>query len=99
MQIHHFGVCGGRDYCSANPAVWAHGAENVGPVRAIYAHHQKPCADGRPDIDVGALLADACFVLEPDFDRGSDGRAERGLLQQGKEVFLKASPAAGPSFW
>jgi hypothetical protein len=36
---------------------------------------------------MGALLADAGFVLEPDFNRRSGGGIEKGFFQQITEVF------------
>jgi len=64
----------------------------------IIAHHQRPGADRCPDIGVRALLADAGLVLKSYLHRTADSRAEQGVLQQGAEVFLKASSAAGSFF-
>ena len=98
MLTHCFGVDGRHDDRGADGAVRADGAEQVGGVMAVVAHHQRARADRRPDIGVCSLLPDPGFVLEPDLDRRAGGAAEQRILQQAGEVFLKASSASATFF-
>jgi len=67
------------------PALGADGAKDVGGIMAVIAHHQRARAHRRPDIGVASLLADAGFVLEPDFYRcAGRGAFERLADQVGK---------------
>ena len=79
MQVHHFGVCCGCEHCSPDAPLWTYGTKNIGRVMAVIAYHERPCADRCPNISVGALLADAGFVLDPDFDRRPDDCVVQGL--------------------
>ena len=67
-------------------------------IMPIVAHHQRPGADRGPYIGVRALLADAGFILKPNLYWPAGGRAEQDFLQQGTEVFLKASSTAASFF-
>jgi hypothetical protein len=79
-------------------AIRADGAEQIGALMAIVAHHQWPRADRCPDGAVGSLLPHPGFILEPDLDRlARDGGRQCGL-QQGGEVSLKACSASATFF-
>jgi len=73
----------------------ANGAEQVGPLVAGVARRGRPAALGRPDAGQRALLADAGFVLEPDFQWLAPGLLGEGLGYDVGEVFLNASCASG----
>ena len=85
MQIHHLRVGDRREHRRPHPALRADGAKDAGGIMAVIAHHQRARAHRRPDIGVASLLADAGFVLEPDFYRcAGRGAFERLADQVGK---------------
>jgi hypothetical protein len=72
----------------------ADGAEEVGPGEPPVALDPRARAAPGPDAGQRALLADARFILKPDFNRPAGKlRRDRGARQLG-EVFLKASCAS-----
>ena len=95
MDVHRLGVRGRHDDCGSDATFRADRAKDVGTVMAVVADHGRPRADRRPDVGVRSLLADAGLVLKPDLDGCARGAAAQRLPQQGTEVFLKASSAAG----
>ena len=98
MQVHHLGIRSRRDHRGTQTARGADRPEDVGVVVAVIANHRRPGAHWRPDVGMGAFLADPGFVLEPDlYRRICRGAGEFGAHQAG-EVFLKASSAAGSFF-
>jgi hypothetical protein len=95
MQVHHGGI-GFRhnDGCACRPAGTG-GAEEIGPVVALVARRPRPGSAFGPYARQGALLADPCFILEPDFEGFATGFRRECLGQGFGEVFLKASWACG----
>ena len=98
MQRHGLGVGGWDDEGRRGAALRTDGAEDVGPFVALIARRAGPCASFGPDSGQRALLADACLVLEPDFDRLVFGVVGEPCRDRCGEVFLKASCAAS-SVW
>src|SRR5277367_673591 len=98
MLIHRLCVGRWHDDGSPDATSGADGAKQVGGVMTIVSHHERARADWRPDVGMGPLLADTCFVLKPDLYRRAGGAAEQRILQQSAEVFLKARSAAGSFF-
>jgi len=88
----------GHDKGCADGALRADCAEDVGPFVALIARRAGPCASFGPDAGQRALLADACLVLEPDFDGLVFGVVGEPCRDRCGEVFLKASCAAS-SVW
>src|ERR1700747_76757 len=78
----------------AGAARRADGAEQVGPGEPPVALDPRTRAALGPDAGQRALLANAGFILKPDFDRPAGKLPrDRGAGQPG-EVFLKASCAS-----
>jgi hypothetical protein len=98
MQRHDLGVGGWDDEGRRGAALRTDGAEDVGPFVALIARRAGPCASFGPDAGQRALLADACLVLEPDFDGLVFGVVGEPCRDRCGEVFLKASCAAS-SVW
>jgi hypothetical protein len=69
VQVEGRGVGARQHQGGADPARRTGGPEDVGPVIAPVARRARPRALLRPDPGQRALLADASFVLEPDFKR------------------------------
>ena len=70
-------------------------AEEIDPGVALIAGCAWPRPAPRPDACQCALLADPCFVLEPDFDGPVRRFLREGLFEDFGEVFLKAACASG----
>jgi hypothetical protein len=92
MQFHGLGVAKGQDETSRLAERWTNGAEDIGRGGALILRGERSrAAFGPPPRDL-VFLADAGFVLEPDFERlaggGGDGR------QEGWDFFLNAATAA-----
>jgi hypothetical protein len=91
MKLH--GECVGirqsqRRACSA---CWTDGAEEIGVFVALVGRLAWSRSTPGPLADTAILLADACLVLEADFDcRAGRQIGEMGVLRA-REVFLKAS--------
>ena len=78
MLVHGFDVDGWQHQTNANATGRADGAEQIGPGIAPVAPRARAGAEPGPDAGQRALLANSCFVLEPDFDRLASGMlAER----------------------
>ena len=69
MFVHGVCVGVGHDDPSAHSTVRANGAEQIGPLVARIAHGARACPFSRPEPCQRPLLANAGFILEPDFDR------------------------------
>ena len=89
MLVHCLGVNGGHDNGGAHTAGRANGAKQISRIMPVIAYHPRAGTDRRPDISERALLTDSGFILEPDLDRCPGGGAEKGMLHQAGEVFLK----------
>src|SRR6202011_2909178 len=94
MLVHGLDADGRHDEGGAGTARRADGAEQVGPGEPPVALDPRTRAALGPDAGQRALLADAGFILKPDFDRPA-GKLPRdcGARQSG-EVFLKAAWAS-----
>ena len=95
---HRLGVDGGQDQACRNASRRADRAEDIRPLIAGVARRTRSRAALGPESRQRALLANACFILEPDLD----GFALRSLRDRRRyrrtEVFLKASWASGSVF-
>lgn len=87
MQVHHAGIGFGHDNCSACRSAWAGGAEEIGRVVALIARRARPGSAFRPNARQGTLLADPCFILEPDFEELATGRCRECFGQGFGKVF------------
>lgn len=94
MQRHGLGIGGRQDQAGGEAALGAGGTEQIGPVVALIARRTWPASPLGPDPGQRALLANACLVLEPDFDRLANGVVGDPLRDGGGKVFLKACWAA-----
>ena len=98
MQGHGLGIGGGHDERGGGAAFGADGAEQIGPFVAPVARCAWTASASRPDPGQCALLTDARFVLEPDFERLAFGPLRERIANRLAEVFLKASWACGSAF-
>jgi hypothetical protein len=97
MQIHSVGIATGEDEAGGLSGSGADGAEDVGRAGALIAWRCGPAAAPGPAAGDLVLLADTCFIREPDFDCvSSDALFARDRIQFLWELFLKSSiaPAA-----
>jgi hypothetical protein len=97
MQIHGLSVAPREDEAGGLSCPGADGAEDVGGGGALVAWGRRPAAAPGPAAGDLVLLADTCFVGEPDFDGiSSDALFARDRLQFRWELFLKSAiaPAA-----
>ena len=69
VLVHGFDVDGRQHQSGANATGRADGAEQIGPGEAPVARRARTGAAPGPDAGLRALLANSCFVLEPDFDQ------------------------------
>ena len=95
MQVHYAGIGFGHDDCSACRPAWAGGNEEIGPVVALIARRTRRGSAFRPNARQGTLLADPCFILEPDFEGLATGRCRKCFGQGFGKVFLKATWVCG----
>ena len=91
MELHRLGVGVGQRERRPDAARRADGAEQIGVVVALVGGLARPRSAPGPLAHEAVLLADAGFVLEPDFDRRRLGRPSRWALSARGEVFLNAS--------
>jgi len=90
MLVHGVDIDNRHDRAAPVPACRADGAEQVGPGEPPVAPDARTRAALGPDAGQRALLANAGFILEPDFDRPV-GKLPAGLrARQLSEVFLKS---------
>jgi len=97
--VHRLGVAPWQDESDAFALLRADGAEDIGPLGALIVRRTGPCSAFGPSPRDLVLLADAGFVLEPDFDRYARNEAGADSRQLGGEVFLKASTANSFCAW
>lgn len=69
VQVEGVGIGARQDQGCTGAALGTGGAEDIGPVIAPVAGRTRSRALLRPNPGQRALLADASFVLEPDFER------------------------------
>ena len=85
MQLHRLGVALGQD--QADRLAFFR-ADDVGRGGALVARRRGPRSPLGPLPNQAVLLADARFVLKPDFDRGRRRHVIEMRLQRAWEVFL-----------
>lgn len=88
MELHHFRVDMGERQRGALPPGWTDCAEKIGVCIALIGRLTRPRSTLRPLAHETVLLADAGFVLEPDFNRRSRRQVGQMRLQRRFEVFL-----------
>src|ERR1700730_6025519 len=94
MQVHGLAIRHGEDEGCSDISCGTDGTEQIGPALALIARSPRPAAALGPDACQRALLADAGFVLPPQFDQlVAYVRRDAGSDQIG-EVFLCASWSA-----
>ncbi len=95
MLLHGFGI-----------GIWCHQrralvsdrtdrAKDTGALIALIGNLTWPGSFWSPLINLSVLLANACFILEPQFNRLIRGDALQGVRQDFGEVFLNAAIVAG----
>ena len=98
VQVHRLGIASRQDQGRALAQLWADRAEDVGGGGALIAGSTWAGAALGPAAGDLVLLANASFVLEPDFYLVDIDRLRaRDCLQARGEVFLKSSIT--PSAW
>ena len=98
VQVHRLGVACGQDQGCPLALLGADRAEDVRGGGALVSGRGWSCAALGPATSDLVLLADARFVLEPDFYCiAVELLCARDLVQARGEVFLKSSIA--PSAW
>ncbi len=80
MLVHGFDIDRRQDQASANATGRANRAEKIGPVEAPVAPRARTAPTPGPDAGERALLADPCFILEPDFDLLAASPFAKGLF-------------------
>lgn len=94
VQVHRLGIAGRQDQSRALALFRADGAEDIGRCGSLIARRAGASAALRPTAGDLVLLADARFILEPDFYLvAADLLCARDLVQARWEVFLKFSIA------
>ena len=91
VQRHGPGVGLGNHPCGADTPGWADGAEDIGPGIALVTRLPRSTAALSPDTRQRSLLANARFILPPDFDGLVSLGLRYGRRDQVGEVFLCAS--------
>ena len=94
MLVHGVDIDNRHDQGGAGAACRADGAEQVGPGEPPVAPDARTRAALGPDAGQRALLANAGFILKPDFDRPAGKLLRDCGACQLSEVFLKASCAS-----
>jgi hypothetical protein len=88
MQLHHLRVDMGERQRRALAPGWTNRAKQIGVFVALIGRLTRTCSTPSPLTDQAILLADAGFVLEPDFDGRSRRQMSEMRLQRRVEVFL-----------
>ena len=91
MGLHGVGVGEGHGERRADTACRADRPEQIGALVALIGGLARPGSAPGPLPDQAVLLADAGFVLEPEFDRLAPRQMGEMGLQRRREVFLNAS--------
>jgi len=95
MERHGFSVAPGQHQCRANSSRWTDGAKDIGRTSALILGCRGTCSSLRPAPDNLVFLADAGFILPPDFYGRIGWQSASDFRHTGWKVFLKASPALG----
>ena len=91
MQLHRFSIGMRQRKGSTCAACRANRTEEIGIGIALISRLARPCSTPGPLSHNAILLANAGFVLEPDFNRCRGGNAIQMGLQRVSEVFLNAA--------
>ena len=95
MGLHRRGVAPGHDQAGRFALLGADRPEDVGGLGALVVRRAGSCTTTRPAPGQLVLLADAGFILEPDFELGAGAEAPFDPTQLGREVFLNLAMACG----
>jgi hypothetical protein len=93
MSIHRLGIAPRQDQTDALALLRTDRAEDIGPFCALIVRRTWSCSAPGPAARDLVLLADAGFVLEPEFDLYARFETLADRFDLGREVFLKASTA------
>src|SRR5262249_24838434 len=93
MGVHRLGIAPWQDQADAFAFLRTDGPEDIGRLSSVITRRTGACSAPGPAPRQLVLLADAGFVLEPDFDRYARNEARADRRQLGVEVFLKSSTA------
>jgi hypothetical protein len=91
VELHHVGVGIRQRQRRPDAASGADRAEQIGVVVALVGGLARPRSSPGPLPNLAVLLADAGFVLKPDFDRRRLRQAFEMSPQRERKVFLNAS--------
>jgi len=91
MLLHGLGVGVGHHQGRALIASWADRTEDIGVLVALIGGLAWTRTFCSPLVDLAVLLANPCFILEPDFNGLVGGDVFQAFCQRFREVFLKAS--------
>lgn len=97
MCSHRVGVAVWHDQAGALALGRADRPEDVGPPGALVVGGPRPGSAPRPSPGDPVLLADAGFVLPPQFYLNAGRERGTDLVQFGRKFFLKSAIAS--SFW
>lgn len=93
MSIHRFGIAPGQHQADALALFRTDRTEDICPFGALIARCAGPCSALGPTARDLVLLADAGFVLEPEFDLYARFETLADRFDPGREVFLNVSTA------
>lgn len=91
MELHGLGVGEGQSQSCTNAAGRADRAEQVGALISLVGGLPRACAAGCPLPHDAVLLADAGFILEPQFYLRARRQVAKMRLQRAWPVFLNAA--------
>lgn len=91
MGLHGVGVGEGHGERGTDTASRADRPEQIGALVALIGGLARPGSAFGPLPDQAVLLADACLILEPKFNRLAPRQMGEMGLQRRREAFLKAS--------
>ena len=92
VELHHVGVGIGQRQRRPDAAGGADGAEQIGVVIALVGGLPGPRSAPGPLPNLAIFLADAGFVLKPDFDRRRLGQGVEMSLQRAREALWNGPP-------
>lgn len=95
MHLHRLRVGFRQDECRTFAKHRTYCAEDIGALVALIGRQARPRASLGPNAGAAILLANAGFVLEPDFDAPPLRQMAYVSLERGGEVFLKSSMTPG----
>ena len=93
MQVHGLEADVRHDQGCADPSRRANGTEQIGPGEAAITLDARAGSPFGPDAGQRVLLADARFILEPNFDGPAGKRLWDRGVGEGSEIFLRNNHA------